>query len=876
MVTASERAARSLTFAFHRARRAEGLTAWPAPNIQDWQSFVRNAWKVRNRDDRVVLNTLQEQSLWAGIAAAGGQSAALLEGPRHRLAALAMDAHSLLCAYSPRLLNQSARGGWDRDAAAFSAWLAVFDEACRAGKTISAARLPLELIELLPAESTQRPPLLLAGFDRILPTQRKLFDTWSEWNEVALGSIATKVHFHSASDPSAELAACALWCKRQITANPAASGLIVAQDAAQRRGEMERAFLRAGLGGSSATDLFEFSLGVPLSQIALARSAGLVLRWLAGSIEEHELDWLLSTGHMAAVPEETRALTALMRALRRRGLQLTHWAMADFIRHAQAMQVSGPWIARMKQARHRLGDLLGRLQTPLEWAELAPKLLELAGWPGGRPLVSAEFQALRRWQQTVDQCASLGFDGRRMSWTDFLSTLDRAVNETLFAPESKDAPILIAGPAECAGLTADGIWFLGASEDAWPASGSTHPLLPLPVQREAGMPHASSQSDWDVAAAMTRRLLASAPEIHFGYARQSDGVDMRPSRLVAQFAGPPPPLAAEFSAPPLAAPIAVAFEDTSRIPFPPGAVLGGSSVLTAQSQCAFKAFATARLGAQDWEPAEAGLTASERGLLLHEVLHSIWAGPPEGIRSQKELVNQINLESFVELHVLRALQKKMPARAREHMPQPYLDLEGARLIRLVTEWLRYEATRIPFEVAATEAEERISIAGLDLQLRLDRIDRLADESLLVIDYKTGDVSPKLWELPRPDDVQLPIYAGFALDRMTEQLGGLVFAKVRTGDSAGFAGRVRTAVSTLKSDLHRSTGLVQNPLTSDDLAAWRAYIDRMARDFLAGRADVNPRDYPKTCERCGLQAICRVEENRLEADAGDECEELGDA
>jgi hypothetical protein len=48
-------------------------------------------------------------------------------------------------------------------------------------------------------------------------------------------------------------------------------------------------------------------------------------------------------------------------------------------------------------------------------------------------------------------------------------------------------------------------------------------------------------------------------------------------------------------------------------------------------------------------------------------------------------------------------------------------------------------------------------------LRLDRIDRLNDGSLLVIDYKTGDVSPKSWDLPRPDDVQLPLYAGFALD-----------------------------------------------------------------------------------------------------------------
>ena len=55
------------------------------------------------------------------------------------------------------------------------------------------------------------------------------------------------------------------------------------------------------------------------------------------------------------------------------------------------------------------------------------------------------------------------------------------------------------------------IWFLGADEDAWPAGGSTHPLLPLEVQREDGMPHATPQLDWDLAEAVTARLLASAP-----------------------------------------------------------------------------------------------------------------------------------------------------------------------------------------------------------------------------------------------------------------------------------------------------------------------------------------------------------------------------
>ena len=113
------------------------------------------------------------------------------------------------------------------------------------------------------------------------------------------------------------------------------------------------------------------------------------------------------------------------------------------------------------------------------------------------------------------------------------------MSDALFAPESQDAPILIAGPAESAGLSADAIWFMGANEDAWPASGTTHPLLPLNVQREAGMPHATPKLDWEIAAAITRRLLASAPEVHFSYARQCDGIDARPSRLIEKLAGRP-------------------------------------------------------------------------------------------------------------------------------------------------------------------------------------------------------------------------------------------------------------------------------------------------------------------------------------------------
>jgi ATP-dependent helicase/nuclease subunit B len=877
VVTASERAARSLTSAFNRSRRVEGLTAWLAPSIRDWNTFVRDEWDERALDSRLVLNSLQEHSLWAGIVSAAAPEAARLAGALDRLAALAMEAHGLICAYAPQLLNKKARRAWDQDAAAFSDWLSRFDEICGASSLISAARLPLELTQALKQDSAERTPLLLAGFDRVLPTQQELFATWGACKQISLGPAAAQIEFHQATDPASELAACAVWCKQQLTANPRARLLVVTQDVPSRRGEIERAFLRSACEGGSAcaaSSIFEFSLGVPLSQIALARGASLLLHWLTEPIDEHELDWLLSTNQTAASPSESLALVAFMRALRRKDMQRTRWTLTDFLRQKPRTELPAAWAARVTQAQRRLQEFARRPQSPLAWAELSPQLLELAGWPGVRPLTSAEFQARRRWQQTVDDCASLGFNGRPIEWQEFLAVLDRAVNETLFAPESQDAPILIAGPAESAGLTADAIWFLDVTEDAWPATGATHPLLSIAAQRAAGMPHASPRLDWELADTVTRRLLASAPEVRFSYATQNEGVEARPSRIVEQFAGAPQPFSAALAASEIPPPLARPFEDTSQIPFPAGDAPGGSATLTAQSQCTFKAFATARLGAQSWEPAEPGLTAKERGQLLHDVLHSVWAGPPHGIRSQEKLLAVQNLNSFVADHVRRVFATQMPSRATESMPSSYLALEEARLIKLVTEWLDYERTRIRFSVLDSEQQTNVSIAGLPLKVRLDRIDRLIDGSLLVIDYKSGDVSPSDWDLPRPDDLQLPLYAEFALDPGSDLIGGLVFAKVRAGKSE-FAGKVRDAKATLRADLRGNTNLVKKPLDSGQLSTWKQYIEELALDFLAGRAIVNPRDYPETCQRCGLQVVCRVSENPPLS--GDEnSEEAGDA
>jgi hypothetical protein len=93
------------------------------------------------------------------------------------------------------------------------------------------------------------------------------------------------------------------------------------------------------------------------------------------------------------------------------------------------------------------------------------------------------------------------------------------------------------------------------------------------------------------------------------------------------------------------------------------------------------------------------------------------------------------------------------------------------------------------------------------------------------------------------------------------LGGLTFAKVRPG-KLEFAGCVGAPSATLIAGLKNSAALMKNALQAEQLDNWREYIEGLARDFRAGRAEVDPKDYPKTCERCRLQTLCRIQESRI--------------
>ena len=52
----------------------------------------------------------------------------------------------------------------------------------------------------------------------------------------------------------------------------------------------------------------------------------------------------------------------------------------------------------------------------------------------------------------------------------------------------------------------------------------------------------------------------------------------------------------------------------------------------------------------------------------------------------------------------------------------------------------------------------------------------------------------------------------------------------------------------------------NKITWDALLGeWRKTVHGLARDVVNGEADVDPKNGPKTCERCDLHPLCRVNE-----------------
>ena len=131
------------------------------------------------------------------------------------------------------------------------------------------------------------------------------------------------------------------------------------------------------------------------------------------------------------------------------------------------------------------------------------------------------------------------------------------------------------------------------------------------------MPHSTAERELAYARRVTQRLLASAPEVVCSYPMFSGEEKLRVSPLIEALpeiaaAGAPFETALRriFSA-------AVPLDQQPLGPaplLPPGTFQrGGLGVLADQAACPFRAFARHRLGAREYDPADIGISPSERG-----------------------------------------------------------------------------------------------------------------------------------------------------------------------------------------------------------------------------------------------------------------------
>src|SRR5256886_5891172 len=191
----------------------------------------------------------------------------------------------------------------------------------------------------------------------------------------------------------------------------------------------------------------------------------------------------------------------------------------------------------LRQALERVFALAGEAgeKSPSEWARHFSALLEAAGFPGERTLDSEEFQTRAKWHEVLGEFARLERVLKKISFQGAFSTLKNLCTDTLFQPESPDAPIQVLGVLESAGLRFDCLWVSGLTDEAWPLAARPNPFIPIALQKKAVIPQASAEGSLAFGRRITEEWSRSAKEVVFSWPAKEDDRDLAPSPLILDF-----------------------------------------------------------------------------------------------------------------------------------------------------------------------------------------------------------------------------------------------------------------------------------------------------------------------------------------------------
>ncbi|MEZ2346003.1 PD-(D/E)XK nuclease family protein [Terriglobus sp. RCC_193] len=892
VLTPNVRSARTLTRLYDSERRAEGLTAWQPARVFSWSGWTSSLWNdaiLHGHVSAVLLNNLQEQSLWIRVLEASGDLG--LQSARS-VARQCSRALRLLGAYD--LEDSFARTPSHAlsDTAAFHGWYRDFLSACQSEQLLPTSHLDAELSNLYRSSVLiPQKEYILYGFDTLLPSQQALLKAL-EHAGAAIEHLPAHMPQQApptlvrCNDPHEEIEACCQWASATLTSHPATQIAIIAPDLQACRPVLERA-LRTTVAPwledvtqPHSNSPYEFSTGRPLPQLPMIADALRLLRWCSVAVSVEEAGAILRSPFVSLAPSPER------------GAELEAWTLRNTRKFRSATGLSGTITLREAQrllhkedpeTSHRLEEL-ARAATPwtqsthsfASFSDGARKLLETAGWPGN-DWNSTEFQAHQRWNEALDRVATLDLLGGHTTFAEWLETLTATLHETVFAPENTAAPIQVMTPSEAAANTSDFLWFLHADEQAWPQHTSASPLLPAPLQRALNMPGSDALINEESARQITLRCLNSTGNACFSYAVARPEGESRPSPLVSAL----PSLQREnasVSSVPTSIPLE---ESVDPLPLPElsGIASGGIGILTEQAQCGFRAFALHRLQTREMETIEAGLSAGERGDEVHTALQLFWAT----CKTQEQL-STLSKTRYTDGSTARdtllaeCIAQALPARPAAGWDSAYIEVQRKRLHRLLSDWLDLEFLRKPFRVDGMEVEVgEARIGPLAMQLRVDRIDRIplanGSEATLLIDYKTGAAERKDWFGDRPDAPQLPLYA---IASGIPDVQGIAFGRVRVGKS-GMNFEEMVSDRALIGE-QASKGRRSEPTFQERMEEWQRDLTALAEAFARGEAAVEPKDYLTTCKRCPSRLLCRVDVTRLEPDDDllDETEEEGAA
>ncbi len=841
VITANNRLARHLRLGYAHSLRAAGRLVWETPDVLPWQAFVqRSAEAARARGKSPPpLTEAQEHWLWSELVTEYDPGFLCQD---RAFAAQAADAWQLLADYALPL----PEAGGDRESEIFVALAQGFTRRLAALGRDDAAHDPARVTEAIGAGRVAiGAEIIWVGFERLIPAQEAVKAAC-----VARGASCTVLPLPNRggegdarifATAAEELTAALVWARERITApGHGRYALVVADLAAQRRRILRRAHEILVSCEPDGVVPYEISLGAALSEAPVVAAARRIWQLAGGVLAAGEAAALIQSPfiHEATAEHSGRALRAYE--------MLTGMAEVDLTAVARGLAVGAPMahagFARLTGIVRRWP----RRASASTWAGLLMGALTAVGWPGAA--TREDYQAVAAVHEVLESFATLDAVAGGLSYAKVLTFVTGMLGDRVFQPAGGDARLQILGPLEAIGLTFDGLWVMNLHDRVWPAVRPPHPLLPLSFQRAHRLPHAFVEDDIRYAGRVLEDLAHAAPETILSCARHDASGPLRPSRALIERA------AREAPAPAFMDRFARAFAARGGLESYPGRAAPldgtragpfGAGLLAAQAACPFRAMAQYRLRADPLDAPGCGLAPAVRGAIVHKVME-IWFGEFPEPRAWQALDSSTRLRRIAETV---AAAQAAAADDYARFPAAFMGLEARRMERLLAEFLEREEARPAFQVVGREKEVTLRCGPLMVRGRIDRVDRVG-ECAVLIDYKTGRMPVVDWTTDRPEHPQLLFYAAAE----GPEVAGIAYAGLSVRDR-GYKAWARNA------DLLPGTTVVAD--WDQVTAAWPALVARLAADFAAGTAAVDPLE--KACDYCGRESFCRIDEDGGDGD-----------